>query len=248
MAQTDASETIRALEERACNAWPAHQTLLIGGWSVRLGRGYTKRANSASALWPDGSFEQVRGVIEAIYQRQGLKPVFRLSPLAGDADAVLADAGYRMIEPVSIMRCALDAPNEDSQGVVVHAQASQAWLGGFAAATGLSASARSRHEAMLSALALPAGHATLYHDAQAVAHGLAVLERGMVGLFDIVVAPAHRGRGFGRALTRGLLAWGRAQGASQAYLQVAIANTVAANLYRRLGFEPVYQYHYRVHD
>lgn len=76
--------------------------------------------------------------------------------------------------------------------------------------------------------------------------GLAVTDRGMVGLFDIVVAPSERGRGHGRALTRSLLAWGRSAGAHTGYLQVREANDAARRLYAGLGFIEAYRYHYRV--
>ena len=76
--------------------------------------------------------------------------------------------------------------------------------------------------------------------------GGVVLERGCVGLYDIVIAPAMRGRGLGRALVCGLLHWGRTQGAQWAELQVRTPNRVARGLYESLGFHPLYAYHYRL--
>ena len=38
------------LEELAMNAWPAIQTYLYDGWIVRFANGYTKRANSVTAV------------------------------------------------------------------------------------------------------------------------------------------------------------------------------------------------------
>jgi len=46
-------------------------------------------------------------------------------------------------------------------------------------------------------------------DGSPIAYGLAVVERGMVGLFDIVTVSEARRRGAGRLLVKSLLAWGR---------------------------------------
>ena len=54
-----------------------------------------------------------------------------------------------------------------------------------------------------------AAFATLDLDDRHVAWGLGVVERGYVGLYDIVVAPDLRGIGLGRRIVTSLMAWGR---------------------------------------
>jgi ribosomal protein S18 acetylase RimI-like enzyme len=73
-----------------------------------------------------------------------------------------------------------------------------------------------------------------------------VLERGYVGLFDIAVAPALRGRGLGTQSVQQLMKWGQANRAEHAYLQVMRSNTAAIRLYSGLGFSEAYPYWYRV--
>ena len=75
-------------------------------------------------------------------------------------------------------------------------------------------------------------------DGEPVACGMAVVEREVVGLFDIVVHPQRRRRGHGRALVEGLLERASAKGAGTAYLQVLGGNRAARDLYGELGFEP----------
>ena len=60
-----------------------------------------------------------------------------------------------------------------------------------------------------------------------MAWGLGVVERGYVGLYDIVVAPDLRGIGLGRRVVTSLMAWGCREGAHSAYLQVREENEIA---------------------
>jgi ribosomal protein S18 acetylase RimI-like enzyme len=238
--------TVRALEERSFNAWPARQTILLNGWLFRLSGGYTKRANSVNAAQPGAPFEGVRRAAEAFYGRHGLPAVFRLSPLAPpEADRELAQAGYALCDPTQVA-CASLAAAASHPCVRIDTAPSPAWLEGIAAAHGAGPPQDELHHAMVRAIAWPAGFATLHEDGEAIGFGLAVLERGAVGFYDIVVSPRRRRSGHGRALTQALMHWGREACATSAYLQVREQNDAARRLYGDLGFEDLYRYHYRV--
>jgi N-acetylglutamate synthase len=239
-------DQIRALEERSFNAWPALQTVLFGGWIFRLSDGFTKRANSVNALAPSAAFSEVRDAAESLYARHGLPAIFRLAPLAPPAaDRALDAAGYEAFDP-SIVLLAQPSNGGALAEVEIDHRPSAPWLDGFAAANGVGAAKRAIHDRMVSSIALPAAFATLREKGEAIGFGLAVCERGAVGLFDIVITPSKRGRGKGRTLTRALLQWGRRRGAECAYLQVREENEAARRLYAGLGFGEAYRYHYRV--
>jgi len=262
------SDAIRILEECAMNAWPAHQSVLCDGWVLRLAAGYTKRANSANALFPSGRFSEIVPLVETFYARHALPTVFRLSPLAGSEPASVLDAaGYRYVDPTLVMTLALAAPPAApiavpiavppastpaielaplDDEVIIEPSPSAEWREGFSRANAVAPASRPVHDRMLALIALPAAFATLTRDSVPIAYGLAVAERGKVGLFDIVVTPAARGRGAGQKLIAALIRWGQGQGAAQAYLQVTASNTAAVGLYRKLGFALAYEYHYRV--
>jgi ribosomal protein S18 acetylase RimI-like enzyme len=237
---------VLAIEERALNAWPALQTLMVSGWALRLSGGFTKRANSVNALSPCGSFEEVRTVAEALFSSHGLPTVFRISPLApAEADLALDAFGYRYFDPSLFMTAPLDGRG-GKNAVEIDPRPSDEWLEGFAFAKGVESGMRQSHDAIVRSIALPSAFVTIRDSGKPIGFGLGVYERGMVGLFDIVVVPKARGRGVGRALTEAILGWGKDAGAQKAYLNVRRANDVAVKLYSSLGFSEAYAYHYRV--
>jgi len=240
---------VHALEQRAFNAWPAPRTVLHGDWVFRLAGGFTKRANSANAALPGAGFGGVRQAAEALYARHGLPTIFRMSPLATpEADEELAGAGYLRFDPTVVASASLDGAAAD-RSVRIDAEPTPGWLAGFAAANQVAARDHALHHAIVRAIALPAAFATLGMDGaggQPIGFGLAVLERGAVGCYDIVIDPAHRRRGHALRLMRALMHWAREQGAHACYLQVREQNAAARHLYARLGFEDRYPYHYRL--
>lgn len=237
---------IRALEERAINAWPALHTILFGGWVFRVSKGYTKRANSVNAINPTLPFDEVRAASELLYARHNLPAIFRLSPLATpDADKALEKAGYSIFDPSLVLFTILSGTVSDGN-VKIERAPSAAWLDGFAKANKVTVQDRTIHDRMVSLIAMPAAFATLIEDGRGIGFGLAVYEHEVVGLFDIVVAPSERGRGNGRKLANALLQWGWQVGARKAYLQVRKQNEGACKLYTGLGFQEAYHCHYRV--
>ena len=239
---------IHALEQRGFNAWPAQQVVQHGDWQFRRSGGFTKRANSANASVPGADFSGQRAAAEAFYARHGQPAVFRISPLAPpQADHELLQAGYRRHEPSLVLQATLACAAPDD-AVTLASSPSAAWLEGLAEANGVAAQHRATHHAMVRAIALPAGFATLQRHDEPVAFGLAVLDRGAVGLYDLVVAAPHRAQGHGRTLVRALAHWGLVGGARWAYLQVGEQNIGARTLYTALGFSACYAYHYWVPD
>ena len=83
-------------------------------------------------------------------------------------------------------------------------------------------------------------------DKLVVACGIAVIERGYVGLMNVVVRKEYRGNGYGRQICEALMYEAKQAGAHTAYLQLLQNNTVALGLAKDLGFDEVYKYWYRV--
>ena len=243
--------SVQQLEQRSFNAWPAPRNAVLGDWLLRSAGGYTKRANSANALQPGATLTpQLLAHIEAHYARQQLPSIFRLSPLAdGGVDALLQARGYRLVDPSLLMQRATQAddrqPAADDK-LQFESQLPAPWLEGHCGASAHPPEQQLPHRRILESIGMRCAYASLQREGQALAWGLAVLEREAAGLYEVLVHPAHRGQGLGRQLVQGLLQWAARQGATHTDLQVAAANARARQLYESLGFATVYGYHYRV--
>lgn len=237
---------VQGLEERCVNAWPALRTLTVDGWILRLSDGHTRRANSATPLYPGTRpVGETLDMVEATMRAAGLTPVVRVTPLAppGVVDE-LTRRGWQEDDPAGgFFAAAPPAFGDLPAGVAARLGGlTEDWLAPAMAACGHGEAGAAALRRMLPLIALPHVYATLTLDGAPAAFGLAVAERGMVGLYDLVVTPAARGRGLGRALTETLWRWGVAQGAPAAYLQVRVANPLARALYASLGFREAYRY------
>lgn len=248
------------VEEASLNAWPALHQQLYDGWLLRFSRGFTKRANSVNPLYqgpantPNRAKQSGIGVLdkvrycENLYAREDQPTVFRLTSMAGqtDLDQLLADRGYER------GGLSLVLIRELGSGLLPTTQTSETqwlpaldeWLDSYCEIAELPPLARTLHLAILRgihgqlALARQGG-------SQATACGLGVLEAELLGLFDIITAPAARRQGHARRLVQDLMRWGQQNQALYTYLQVAADNVPALALYDQLGFSELYRYWYR---
>lgn len=243
---------VQALESRLINAWPSFETQVADGWILRFAKGYSKRANAASPLIPGATLDEALiDHIVAQYEARAIRPTFRLTSLqAGDVDERLAARGFVEIEPTCgmVADLARDYSEEigDASSIDLEPKVTPQWVRSAATAYGGDKADDGLLIEIVSRIRQPAAFATLNLDEQPAAWGLAVAERGYVGLYDIVVSPDLRGLGLSRAMVVALMDWGAKSGASRAYLQVRETNEVARALYRSLGFTEAYRYTHRV--
>jgi len=239
---------VKRTEEHLMNAWPSLRTVMCDGWLFREAMGYTKRANSAAALAANGDFTATLELAERFYRSSGNPTIFRLTPLAGvEPDRLLAARGYRVVDETIVMTMPLCDATPHDERVTISAHCTPEWETGYADAHALAPEQRRAHRAILDRIApLPTGFAMAHDGDRAVAFGLGVVDRGALGLFDIVTAPEARRQGAARRLVQQLLRWGAEQEAHAAWLGVIGDNERAKPLYAQLGFRELYRYHYRV--
>jgi N-acetylglutamate synthase len=240
---------LQRLEEAGLNAWAPLQQMLLDGWVLRFANGYTKRANSINPVYGGAlDVDQKVAICEQLYRDRGLPVIFRLTSFGAPPglDDLLAKRGYRYID-CSLTMCADLRACDLTDAPTLREAALDNWLELFRR---LSEEVDAPHldtqRAMLQIIPARGYFASLVDAGQVVSCGLGVLEPPYCGLFNLVTAPAQRNRGYGVQLVNGMLAWAKAQGATQAYLQVLSSNAPARHVYAKAGFRDGYSYWYRV--
>lgn len=244
--------TLSEIEHAAYGAWPAERVTEIGGWRLRYMREVTRRANS---VWPLSVTDTDRtelservARVEEYYRKLGSSQVlFQLSPLAPSSlDSVLAERGYRVDAPVSVMLAEVSTVIQQAPrgNVCIEPTPGSDFLE-VAIQRGRYKDFKEEFLGLLSRVQGRAGFASVETNGRPVASGLGVCDGPLLGLFAISTISDARRRGAASGLLGGLCRWAERKGARHAYLQVEQDNTAALKLFTRHGFREVYSYHYR---
>ena len=231
------------------NAWPSLKTLVYDGWVLRFANGYTRRANSINPIYP--SQMDTREKIEycrALYTAKGLRTIFKITQevYPRDLDRILGKKGYAYEAETSVQTITLDTIDVTDFGrvrIVTHVE--DDWVNGFFRVTETASEHKATLRAMLRNIMMPKCLAYVKQKGTIVACGLGVMERDVIGLFDVVVDKKFRGKGLGKEIVAGILLWAKKEGMKSSYLQVMVDNKKAMALYRQLGFKEIYRYWYR---
>lgn len=229
--------------------WRPLRTLHVGGWTVGISGGVTRRANSAvpPAVLDPRSLDAV----EAVYREHGLPAVVRVDRAGPSGlDTVLVDRGYRAVGRTDVLVRSVTpqapSPDVDEAGedlrVEVADRPDDAWLTRWLAGRRPPVDPTFGRDLLTTA---PARYLTV-RDADGVL-GVARAARAgtWVGVSCVRVASRARRRGVGSLLTARAVAEAAADGATEAFLQVEESNVAARRLYTGLGFVVADRYHYR---
>jgi GNAT superfamily N-acetyltransferase len=229
---------------------------VVDGWRLRAAPGVdARRSNSVLPIGGSESvpLEEKLGIVEDFYGRRG-KPVrYQVSPAVDPPglDEVLAERGFEVEASADIMVADLAGMDEwtvaPESRVVSADSPDDRWLSTLLAVTPRADPARFR-ETILDRIGPPAVYVVAVRDDQPLGVGMAVAERGWLGIFSMATLPHARRRGTATAVLNELAVWGRRQGATRAYLQTERDNEAAHALYERAGFRTAYGYHYRTRE
>ena len=241
---------VRMIEELSLNAWPSLQTLMYDGWVIRFAKGYTKRANSVNPIYrPNIPVDDKIRFCENIYRDAGLPTVFKMTSgvFPPDLDKRLSDLGYYRDSHTSVQTFTMGGQNIAVKFPChIEEKLTEEWLENYCRMNSVSVDKKEILRQILLNIVPKRVFMTLKHEDVAVGCGMGVVQSGYVGLFDIVIDPRERNKGWGHELVANILLWGKASGAESAYLQVMLNNPPALRLYEKVGFREEYQYWYRV--
>jgi len=241
--------TVRRFEAAGFRAWPAASVHYDGTWAIRLTRDHdAKRLNSINPLDP-GDASDIAERLERATPRFGAlsRPLtMRLSPLAAPAISTHLDRlqWSRFDESVVMRRALTDALVEPALDQIPLKDVDR-----FAAAaievSGRAAGAVRGMAGVVGSIEPEIGMFVLEENGRPMAATLCVHDGDLAGLFEVATAAGERGKGYGRRIVLSALKWARLRGARSAWLQVTLANRPALNLYKGMGFQELYRYHYR---
>lgn len=247
-------DSIRRLEEVTLNTSPAIHQALYDGWLLRASGTDTRRANSATAMQPSmlPLEEKIAGT-EAWFRAHGQPAIFRLTEAFAppELDGLLAKRGYaREVETWVMTRdLSTGIPPGDYHlppGAKVLERSESDGLQDIHRMKDVSPEVRAQDLKRQTLWKGPQVFLSLKTINGVASTGMARLDAGHLGIFNMRTASKARDKGYATILVAYLLAWGLEQGARSAFLQVDQANAPAIAVYRKFGFSPAYAYWHRV--
>ncbi|MHB2267863.1 GNAT family N-acetyltransferase [Aliihoeflea sp. PC F10.4] len=240
--------SVRRFEAASFRAWPSATSFYDGTWSVRLTPDMkARRLNSINPL-DRGDAERIDERIETLHARfaEAGRPVaFRLSPLASaDLEAHLDRSGWSIESPSLVMRADLGEMELSALSTADEVSVEK-FRDAAIAMDNLDLAHAAGFDALIGRIQPNVGLFHIDIDGTPAANAICVCDGQVAGLFEVVTAERFRGHGLGRQIVEAALNWARRQGAKIGWLQVEADNMAALGLYRSLGFDNIYSYHYR---
>ncbi len=236
------------IENTSLTSWPAISSERLGSWILRIGDGYSKRANSAT--YTAGTQTDINKQIvecERRFRLRGLPPVFRLPDFTqpDEVDDSLAQRDYAIVDPTLVLTCPIREFCDELDYQIEQMGKAQ-WFEHFGRFGALSAPRRNAHNELVGRMSGRRIFAGVVDNHDVVAVALGVVEGRFLGIFDVITNPTRRNEGFGTRLIKGVMQASKALGADWTYLQVVEGNEAALCVYESLGFDLAYRYWYRV--
>lgn len=240
---------VRRLEAVGFRAWPAAAVNYDGSWQVRMTAGHSsKRLNCVVPLDPS-DYRDLDIRVERARKRfedYGRPLVIRETPLVPlPLLEHLVENGWTRFETVSVLSTDLvELTLPDTMDHLPSHDVGR-FVDAFIRIENADPIVKPALAEIISAIKPPTGLFVI-EDAEAgpLATTLCVPDNDLAGIMSLAVAEDRRRQGLGLEILSSALRWARMRGARNAWLQVSADNAAAIALYRKLGFQEVYQYHY----
>jgi GNAT superfamily N-acetyltransferase len=235
----------RAVEPCAIAAWPARETLEMGGWLLRFSDGYSHRGNSVAALgFEGGDLLAHIAVAEMAYYARDLTPLFQITPLTQPAnlEQTLIARGYLCDTPTNVMIA--DAASLHRADDVTLTKEPDASFKALVVSGSHSVADGDERIDVLSRINSPRIFAGISESGKIIACGMCTAMGGWGGINLMRTHSDYRRKGYAARILGALAHWADEQGAAQLYLQVEEVNAPARALYAKAGFADAYSYRF----
>lgn len=246
-------QLIRFYQELSTNAWPAKYYYLLNGWLARISEGVTKRANSIMPLtyYGDKLLKDIQ-IVEEIYTKNKLPVIFQLPDYYEPKNLleILLENGYKIIDETLVMTAKIkdmsDIPINQDYSYQNTAEAKNEWFNSMSISESGTQERMKGQKAIISRILQPKSFFSTKQDKEIIGIGMAVLEQGNLGIFDMIVNPVFRRQGIAGSLVAKMVEWGRENSIHSTYLCVQGDNQPAIALYKKVGLRECYRYRYLI--
>ncbi len=233
------------------NAWPSLQTILLDGWIIRMADGYTKRANSINPIYSfEKNLDEKMRYCETIFRKNSLPVIYKIVDCEEQKiiDQKLERAGYEKIDATSVQVCKnIQEVHSYKEALVIDKKFTENWIHCFYQCSNIKDKKTMENiENMLRNIRHDIVSVYKTENGMFAGCGYGVIEKGFVGLFDIIVKEEYRKKGYGTDIVKTILSEAKEHGAKNAYLAVVNDNIAAKSIYEKIGFKETYTYWYRI--
>ena len=253
MQTTLRTTVLSRVEDAGLNASAPPQQRWLDGWLVRFSPGKAKRARCVNAVAQGRlSIQEKFALCQQVFAEAQLPLIFRITPMSEPQtlDSWLEGQGLHVLEDTRVMvngDLSTLVPEPLPPGINLQRVGHTAFAQVVGQMRGSPLSQQQAHAQRLELSPVPFEGWVLRRSGEnaVLACGQTAAEADMVGLYDVFTASDARNNGWARKLCAHLLERARRHGARLGYLQVDATNLPARSVYRRLGFDDAYAYHYR---
>ena len=237
---------IESLERATLDAVGPAEIDALPGWLLPFDSSTVGRAISAVPLRHAGVGPALIPEIEARYAQRGLKTQFRLADVPGleDVRKSLQCQGYTAQQPtLTLVGSISDWPAVSTgPSVALSTQPTVAWSSVYVSEDFDPVDGANRVRALSRSECLV--YASLSDSLGTIASGTASFSEGWASLHGLRTLARARGKGCASAVIAALGQEAQERKVERCFLQVEEGNTPAIRLYRSLGFQTAWLYHY----
>ena len=237
---------IESLERATLDAVAPPVVESLAGWLIPIDSTTIGRAISAVPLRHDGTDTTLIGEIESLYKQRGHKAQFRIADVVGltSLHTFLREHGYVPLQPtLTMVGRVSDWPQPwQAANVQLSLLPPEEWKRVYLSDSFDPLDGANRVRALSRSSSLVYAH--LSDESGPAAAGAASFSQGWVGLHGLRTVTDARRKGYAQALIAALGTVAVSKGINRSFLQVEEGNLPAIDLYRRLGFQTAWRYHY----